>query len=143
MIIKSSSNICKMYADEIGITEPIIVYLDISNNEFLGYCQDTDINQVIFVHKERDYKKIWDKYPNAVRLGTDEISPYDKGIVGYVVDKNGNGRIVYDDYECCMSLSKSYGISEEEALDDWGYNTLGSLPYVPIENRPYIMTCLF
>ena len=46
--------------------------------------------------------------------------PYDKGIVGYVVDDEGNGRIVYDDYECCMSLSQSLGISEEDAFDDWG-----------------------
>jgi hypothetical protein len=143
MILKSSSEICKAYGNEIGVSDPITVFIDIETDECIGYYVETDFNQVLFVHKERDYKKIWDKFPNAVRIGCDEDNPYDKGIVGYVVDDEGNGRIVYDDYECCMSLSQSLGISEEDAFDDWGYNTLGSLPNVPIENRPCIMTSIF
>lgn len=142
MIIKSTNEICEAYADYMELDEPIVVFIN-NNNNFVGSSCDTNYNQVVFFNIERDYKKIWEQCPNAVRIGEGESSPYDKGIIGYVKYDDGNGRIVYDTYKCIKELTESWNISYDDAYEHWEYNILGSVYTIPENQRPYLVDCEF
>lgn len=142
MILKTTSQIVKDYETIFGL-EMSIVFIDIDTDEFLGFSNDGETKEVLFVHREGDYKKIWDKFPNAVRLGEGETTPFDKGIIGYIEDGEGNGRILYEELRCCEAMSEDYKIEIYDAFDDFNYNTIRSLPYIEEKNRPYIMAEVF
>lgn len=60
---------------------------------------------------------------------------YDNAIIGITQD----GNLVYDYEKMITYLVETEAMSEEEAIDFIGYNTLDILPNIPIENRPIIL----
>lgn len=68
--------------------------------------------------------------PNAIKFTNPS---YDTAIIGTTQD----GNLVYDYEKMITCLLED--MSEEEAIDFIGYNTLEILPTIPIENRPTIL----
>lgn len=132
--------IIERYKDQLPFDESFYIFVD-ENGEWLGYNVKSDIDEheVISVIKEADINKIGEKYPDSVRIGSGETTPYDFGIVGYVEDGNGNARIVYSYDMICESLVKEDGIPYDDAVDWVEYNTIRSLPYIEEKVRPYII----
>lgn len=129
------------YQDLLPYDDPFELFVD-DNGELLGYTvkyDDDDESEVISVKKEADINKIGELYPDSVRIGCGEYTPYDDAIIGYVEDGIGNARIVYSYELICESLSKDGDISYDYAVDWVEYNTLGSLPNIPTNVRPYII----
>lgn len=139
MILKSTSDIVDTYR---MCNEPTEVFFSYETDEYLG--QDlSEYDKVTFVNELRDYRKIWEICPNAVRLGSGEKTPYDESIIGYIKYNNGNGRIVYSCSKMAESLSFAYDIDIADAFEDIEYNTKGSIPSIEIENRPIIVDEVF
>lgn len=133
--------IIEKYKDQLPFDEAFYIFVDAEDGEWLGYnvkC-DNDEHEVIVVTKESNIDKIGEKYPNSVRIGSGETTPYDLGIVGYVEDGIGNARIVYSYDLICESLAKADNIPYEDAMDWVEYNTIRSLPYIEENVRPYII----
>ena len=120
--------------------EPFDIFVD-ENGSFFGYQirYDDGEHEVIVVTKENDIDKIGEKYPESVRIGSGETTPYDLGVLGYIADGDGNARIVYSYEGICESLAKEDNIPYEEAVDWVEYNTIRSLPYITENVRPYII----
>lgn len=135
MILRSTQEIANEYRDS---DTPINVFLSFDTDDLLGISH-SEYDKILFVQMESDYKKIWEKCPNAIRIGQGETTPYDEGIVGYIPTGNGNGCIVYLYHACCEAMSRAYNIDYMDAVDDMEYNTMGSLPMWEVENRPYII----
>ena len=70
--------------------------------------------------------------PNAIKFTNPS---YDTTIIGTTQD----GNLVYDYEKMVTYLVETEAMSEEEAIDFIGYNTLGVLLNIPIENRPIIL----
>lgn len=58
------------------------------------------------------------------------LDGFDDAIEGYV-ESAGGIRVVYD-YEKCIQCLKAEGLSDEDALDSFEYNTVRSLPYMGV-----------
>lgn len=58
------------------------------------------------------------------------LDDFDNAIEGYV-EVAGGIRVVYD-YEKCIQCLKDEGMSDEDALDTFEYNTVRSLPYMGV-----------
>lgn len=62
---------------------------------------------------------------------------YDEAIVGITHDN----RVVYDSELMIQALIDHDGMSYEEAIDWFEYNTLRGLDYFPYPNKPIIIMC--
>lgn len=63
-------------------------------------------------------------------------------IIGYAFNENDLPVVVYDYNKMIESLAAEYDDAEDPIMDaiEWiNYNTLRTLPYIPIDVRPIIM----
>ena len=134
------NKIIKEYRDLLSTDDPFYIF-EGEDGSFLGFDikTDGDEDEVIVVIKENNIDNIGEKYPNSVRIGSVETTPYDFGILGYVEYGDGNARIVYSYERICESLVKDDDIPYEDAVDWVEYNTIRSLPYITENVRPYII----
>jgi len=63
---------------------------------------------------------------------------YEDALVGYIDDYNGEIRAVYDRVKCIDILMNRDGMTEEEAIEWFEYNTLGA--YDGRGNNPVYLT---
>jgi hypothetical protein len=65
------------------------------------------------------------------------LDGYEDALIGYTAG-HGPPRAVYNYFKCLSILMKRDGMSSEEALEWFEYNTIRSLPYAG-EQRPEIL----
>lgn len=84
-----------------------------------------------------------DELEAAVEPGTILLDPaevFDPGVVGFTPDRK---HVIYDAEEIAAAMIEEYSCTEDEAMDDISYNTVGSLGSFPEEYRPIIMQKIY
>jgi hypothetical protein len=62
------------------------------------------------------------------------LDTYDDAILGFVTNKDGErAHIVYSQEKCIEVLMNRDGMTYEEALEFFEFNTLRAIPYMPSE----------